>query len=226
VASAWQHVMLLSSLPALPRVGRAKTLPISGERLRTRLGMLAPEDATSVGLAWDFVRWRRGASAVADAELVGRFERVGDSPRDRLVRQCVGARLELATALAALRRRRDGEAAAPAARWGVGELVTTIARRWAHPDFGLTHRLPWLPQARALLEQDEYLALEKLLLTLAWEQLDAIDRSSSYALGNVIVYVLKWDILERWLSMDAARAATRFDALLEQVLHDQLAAIA
>jgi hypothetical protein len=218
--------MLLSSLPALPRVGRAKTLPISGERLRRRLGMLPPEDAATLRLAWDFVRWRRGVAAVADAELVGRFERLGDSPHDRLVRRCVGARLELATALAALRRRRDGEAAAPAARWGVGELVTTISRRWAHPDFGLAHRLPWLPQARVLLEQDEYLALEKLLLTLAWEQLDAIDRSSSYTLGNVIVYVLKWDILERWLSMDAARAATRFDALLEQVLHDQLAAIA
>ena len=226
MADAWRHVMLLSSLPALLRPGRAKTLPISGERLRTRLAMLPPEDADTLGLAWDFVRWRRGASAVADAELVGRFERLGDSPNDRLVRQCAGARLDLATALAALRRRRDGEAAAPTARWGVGELVTTIARRWAHPDFGLTHRLPWLPQARVLLEQDEYLALEKLLLTLAWEQLDAIDRSSSYALGNVIVYVLKWDILERWLSMDAARAASRFDALLEQVLHDQLAAIA
>jgi hypothetical protein len=218
--------MLLSSLPALPYVARAKVLPISGERLRARFGVLAPDDAATVGLAWDFVRWRRGAAEVPDAELVGRFERLGDSPAGRLVRQCVGPRMEVATALAALRRRRDGEATAPAVRWGVGELATLIARRWAHPDFGLAHRLPWLPQARALLEQDEYLALEKLVLALAWQQLEEVDGRSTYALGNVIVYVLKWDVLERWLSMDAARAASRFDALLDQVLHDQLAAIA
>jgi len=226
VANAWRHVMLMSSLPALPRIARARALPISGERLRTRLGMLAPDDAATVGLAWDLVRWRRGAAAVLDAELVEQYERLGDSPAGRLVRRCVGPRLEAATALAALRRRRDGEAAAPAVRWGVGELATTIARHWTHPDFGLAHRLPWLPQARALLEQDEYLALEKLVLALAWQQLEEADRRSTYALGNVIVYVLKWDVLERWLSMDAARAASRFDALLDQVLHDQLAAIA
>jgi hypothetical protein len=85
--------------------------------------------------------------------------------------------------------------------------------------------MPWLPRARALLEQDEYLSLEELLLTIAWQQLDGIDQRYTYTLQNVIVYLLKWDILERWLSMNPARAAARFDALLEQVLHDELAAI-
>jgi hypothetical protein len=101
-----------------------------------------------------------------------------------------------------------------------------ISRRWSHPDFGLAHRMPWLPQARALLEQDHYLALDELVLTLAWKQLEAIDASATYTLQNVIVYLLKWDILERWVSMNPARAAARFDALIEQVLHDELAAIA
>lgn len=226
MGSAWQHVMLLSSLPALPYFTRAKALPISGERLRSRLGMLAPDDAETLGRAWEFVRWRLGASAVADAELVEAYERLDDSPRGRVIRECVGVQLEIVTVLAALRRRRDSEAAAPATAWGIGPLVATIARRWMHPDFGLAHRLPWLPRARALLEQDEFLALEKLMLTLAWEQLDSIGRRRTYALQNVIVYLLKWDILDRWLSMNPARAAARFDALLEQVLHDELAAIA
>ena len=225
MGNAWQHVMLLSSLPALPHFARAKTLPISAERLRSRLGMLAQDDAETLESAWEFVRWRRGASAVADAELVAAYERLDDSPRGRLIRECVRLRLETVTVLAALRRRRDGEAAAPATPWGIGQFVATIARRWSHPDFGLAHRMPWLPRARALLEQDEYLALEELLLTIAWEQLDGIDQRYTYTLQNVIVYLLKWEIVERWLSMNPARAAARFDALLEQVLHDELAAI-
>jgi len=226
VGSAWQHVMLLSSLPALPYFARAKALPISAERLRSRLGMLAEEDAGTLNRAWEFVRWRRGASAITDPRLIAEFDRLDDSPRERLIRECVGPRLEVVTVLVALRRRRDGETAAPATPWGIGQLVATISRRWSHPEFGLARRMPWLPQARALLEQDEFLALEKLMLTLAWEQLDGVDRSCAYSLQNVIAYVLKWDILERWLSMNPARAAARFDALLEQVLHDELAAIA
>jgi hypothetical protein len=42
----------------------------------------------------------------------------------------------------------------------------------------------------------------------------------------VIVYLLRWDLLDRWLSMDPARAAGRFDSLLQQVLDEQLAATA
>lgn len=225
VVSAWQHVMVLSSLPALPYFTRAKALPISAERLRNRLGMLPQDDAETLDRAWEFVKWRRGASSVADAELVKAYERLDDSPRGRLIRECVHSRLEIVTVLAALRRRHDGEVAAPATPWGIGPLVVTIAQRWPQPDFGLAHRMPWLPRARALLEQDEYLALEELLLTVAWEQLDSIDRSCTYSLQNVIAYLLKWDILERWLSMNPARAAARFEALLEQVLHDELAAI-
>jgi len=226
VASAWQQVMLLSSLPALPHFTRARALPISAERLHTRLGMLARDDAESLNRAWEFVRWRRGASAASDAQLVERFERLGDSPGERLVRDCVRPRLEVATVLAALRRRCDGETAAPAAHWGIGDVATMISRRWSHPDFGLAQRLPWLPRARTLLEQGDFLALERLVAAVAWEQLEVIDRGSTYALRNVIVYLLKWDILDRWLSMDAAHAAARFDWLLEQVLHDELAAVA
>ena len=226
VGGAWAHVMLLSSLPALPHFTRAKSLPISAERLRSRFGMLAQDDAAMLNRAWEFVRWRRGASAVTDARLVEDFERLDESSHGRLIRECVTPRLEVLTVLAALRRRRDGEATPPATPWGIGDLIVTISRHWSHPDFGLAGRMPWLPQARVLLEQDEFLALERLLLTLAWGQLETVDRSSAYALKNVVIYVLKWDILERWLSMDPARAAARFDALLEQVLHDEFAAIA
>ena len=225
MGSAWQHVMLLSSLPALPYFTRAKALPISAERLRSRLGMLAQDDAETLNRAWEFVRWRRGASAVADAELVAAYERLDDLPRGRLIKECVRAQLEVVTVLAALRRRRDGEAVAPATPWGIGQFVATISPRWSQPDFGLSYRMPWLPWARELLERGEFLALEKLTLTLAWGQLESIDQRYTYTLQNVIVYLLKWDILERWLSMNPARAAARFDALLEQVLHDELAAI-
>ena len=226
MAEAWQHVMLLSSLPALPYFARAEALPISAERLRVRLGVLGQDDAATLGLAWDFVRWRRGATVVADAQLVARFGRLGDSPRERLVRECVRPRLEVVTVLAALRRRRDGEAAPPRAPWGVGDAVATIARRWSDPEFGLASRMPWLPRARALLEQEEFLELEGLVAALAWRQLDHIDRGGTYALRNVIVYLLKWDLLDRWLSMDPARAAGRYDSLLQQVLDEQLPAVA
>lgn len=226
MADAWTHVMLLSSLPALPHFTRAKALPISAERLRARLGMLTREDARALDRAWEFVKWRRGTSAVADARLIREFERLDDTPRDRVIRECVRARLETLTVLAALRRRRDGEKVPPAEPWGTGMLLMTISRRWPASDFGLAHRLPWLPIARAMLETGEFLALEKLLLTLAWDQLERVDRLYRYTLQNVLVYLFKWDILDRWLSMDPARAAARFDALLEQVLDDELAAIA
>ena len=53
------YYTLMASLPALPRIDEAKSLPINEIRLRQRLTMLTKEDAVLVWETSRFLRWQR-----------------------------------------------------------------------------------------------------------------------------------------------------------------------
>jgi hypothetical protein len=97
---------------------------------------------------------------------------------------------------------------------GVGRWNRRILRNWDQRDFGLSVPFPWLGEALDLLDNDDPLALEKLLLGRAWLDLRRLAAGHDFDLTGVVLYVLRWDIVDRWTRRDAEAAQTRFDALL------------
>jgi hypothetical protein len=213
------YFTLLASLPHLPRFDRVTRLPITRERLDVRLAWLRPEDAHSVRQAEQFLEWQRQPVERSDAQVLAEYDGLIAQVRRPALRRMIEFRFGLRVVMSALRRRRaGGSAPTPGERWAPAEWSAHIVRNWHEPDFRLAARCRWLPPARALLEQGDALELERLLMGLVWEHLGEVGRGHYFDLDALLVYLFRWDILDRWLRAQPAAAAARIDRLVAQAL--------
>jgi hypothetical protein len=219
---ATQYYMLVASLPHLPHFLRADRVPINPQRLRWRRSALEAQDAADLDLAIDLLHAPRHPRARSDAQVDAQFRRALDRIRNEPLREFVDRTMGERSVLAALRRKalrlappKDDE------RCGVGRWDGLIRSRWDREDFGLAALFPWIPQAKTLLSQGQAMELEKLLMEAMWRRASRIAESDPFGFPAVFAYVFKWDILTRWLSRNAERAAQRFKQLVDEVIHEQ-----
>ncbi|MFC6669187.1 hypothetical protein [Marinobacterium aestuariivivens] len=76
----------------------------------------------------------------------------------------------------------------------------------------------WLRQAEQLLADDDPVGLERLLLQQVWQQLDRAGQDHWFDFVAVVVYVLRWNLIDRWVGYSAEIAARRFDSLVDSGL--------
>lgn len=222
MGSRRHYYTLIASLPRLPRFDRAERLPINRERFRERLEMLEPEDAELVERAAAFIRWQRQPVARTDQEMIAYYGRVAELIEQPILACMFEFLINQRTIMAALRRRHRGlPAPASGEQWGGGRWVRHIELNWDDSDFKLGALYPWIPQARAHLEAGEALALDRLLMNLAWDTMDRIAEGNEFGLEALLAYLFKWDILEQWLSYDKEEAKTRFEELVSEVTGEQ-----
>lgn len=219
-----RYVMLIASLPHHGRLFAAKQTPLSRVRLERRLGMMRAEDRAVLDAVVSVIAWHGLPGDATDADVIERGRAVLDRLEEAGLATLWAAlrnRLELRTLVAALRRRQRGEAApAPDEAWGAGRYLRRIRENWETRDFGLGVPFPWVGQAQDHLDNDEPLALEKLLLGQAWQDLGRLSLGHHFDVTAVIIYVLRWEIIDRWTRIDGAAAQQRFDALLADGLGD------
>lgn len=221
------YYTLVTSLPYLPRFDRADRLPINWDRLQERLKMLDPGDAEAAGALIGFLRWDRQSPAETHTKPGADLDQIEEMMRDRRLRAVLEFPIALRTILSALRRRRRGLAGPkPGERWGLGRWVEYVERNWDEPDFGLGVVLPWVARARECIETGDMLALDHLLMGLVWDQVGRLTEGHEFEFRGVLAYLVKWDILQRWLSRDKKKAGARIEELLTEVIgeHNQLLA--
>lgn len=211
-----RYYQLVTSLPALPvHFSEARDRPISRLQLDRRLSLLAPEDAVQLAVVEDLLQWDRLAPDCSDVRVLERAQMAMARLSDSGLRRVVRDRLEIRTAVAALRRRVAGDKAPSRSEpWGFGRWVDHIRRHWQDPNLGLEVLMPWVPQAHALMSEGEYLALERLLLDEVWRQLARASQGHYFDLTAVVIYVLRGTIVARWMAYAGASALTRFDRMV------------
>ena len=220
--SSQPYYTLLASLPPLPRFDQADRLPITRERLRQRFSMLAPDDAESLERAAAFLAWQQQTATRTDQEMIASFKQMEEHIAQPILQSIFDFPIDQRTIMAALRRRFCGlPAPAPGESWGVGCYVNHIERNWNDPHFKLSAVYPWIPQARIHLEAGETLALERLLKNTLWDHVDRSVPSYEFGFSAVLTYIIKWDILHRWLSYDIENAKARFEELVTEVTDEQ-----
>ncbi len=212
-----RYVTLMASLPPHPReLFDALRLPISRERLEERLKMLDPEDAETLWRIERAVHWDKIDPNASSAVVIAEYQRMLEAWPEEL-QDLVRWRAELRTVVAALRLRQRG-LPPPSTPWGMGRFVHWIGAHWHSPAFGLERLYPWLPRAEDYLRQAKSLALERLLLTLVWEHYGRIGQSHHFDLVAVVIYVLRWNVVERWVRYQPERALARFKHLVSEGL--------
>ncbi|MBA1145932.1 hypothetical protein H0Z60_02555 [Ectothiorhodospiraceae bacterium WFHF3C12] len=215
------YYALLSSLPALPALDRAEQPPISQLRLRARLSDLDETDRDDLATVEGLLHWERMALSAPDAPLIESARTAMPRLARRRLDDLVRERLELRTAMAALRRRAQGRPAPGRHEpWGFGRYTDLIRRHWDRPALGLEHVMPAVTQFQRLLAGGDSSALEQALLRHVWGRLSRAGEGHYFDFRAVVIYVLRWNILDRWVSYDAAAASERFTLLCDDATAD------
>ena len=216
------YYTLVSSLPALEYFETAKNVPINRFRLDQRLAMLTPEDAAELRRCERLIAWRLHrvyARATGIEELYQELRAHGRHPA---VLEYVEDRLRMRTVISALRARRFDTPLAELERpWGLGPLVSVIERRWEVPDFGLSTAYPWVSRFRECIDRGDACELGRAVFEREWRVLAKIADDHPFEFPEVLSYVMRRDIVERWQVRDGAAALQRFVTLTEEAFDER-----
>ena len=215
-----QYISLVTSLPHLGKLFSRKEVPISQFRLKQRLAMLVPEHVALLREMVEITAWAGVAKYDEDIEVIRRANQVIADLKDYPdLQSLVGSRMETRTLIAALRRRARGQdAAGNIQSWGFGRWCNQIKANWSDPAFGLGHFMPWISEAHLLMQQDDYIGMERLTLTEVFRQLDAYGTRHEFDFEAVAIYVLRWVIVERWSRYNDDDARKRLQILVSVAL--------
>jgi hypothetical protein len=218
-SKAYQYTMLMTSLPRHPiDLFTTKHRTISYYQLNNRLSLLDKQDAFDLTAIEDILFWSKMSSAT-DAEVVQAYFSTLLILNNRFLKQIVKWRLEQRTLIAAMRQRMLGyPAPEKGVLQGVGHWLPHLKNNWQQADFGISRMLPWISTANELLVKNQTLELEKFLLNQVWQHYVALEQNHCFDFEAVVLYVLRWDIINRWIHYDEQVARLRFDELVEDGL--------
>lgn len=208
--------MLISSLPALPTRFDAARLPMTLERLQSRLRMLEPEDAQEISRMLDVLNWIRQFVEARDTAVAQRYGELMQGITNPLVREVLTAGMDRRMIIAALRRRRHGLGPPTV---GFGQWFDHIRRHFNQPDFGLGRVVPWLVPFAQLLEHDDVLTLYRGMWGETWTSLRRFAQEyDTFSFEAVVLYIARWDIIRRWQQLQPERGRAIFEALVTEAM--------
>lgn len=214
-----RYVMLVSSLPHLGPLFRSKQTPLSRLKLQERLRLLREEDAAQLAQIEAVMHWSHHPIERTDAQIVAQTVALLEKLDSDTLREVVRFRMEQRTIVAALRRRRLGQDAPPRnASWGMTPWLAHIVRHWRAPYFALEHVFPWIKDAVDLIQKNDLIGLERLLMARVWERCAQAAQAHAFDFEAVVLYVLRWNIIDRWTRYDGTQAAQRFESLVTEGL--------
>ena len=214
-----RYQMLMASLPYHGKLFGARQTPLSRFQLDKRLAWLDEADAAVLTRIENVLQWRRQLLEETDSEFLRQAEDVVTSLENSLLREVVCSRLEIRTLIASLRLRIHGMGApGPGQRFGFGRWVDVIRRHWSEPEFGLGNVYPWIRDADEKLRMRDALGLERLFLGHAWEVMSRYGAGHYFDFEAVAIYVLRWDLIDRWTHYNAAGAKANILDLVDNGL--------
>ena len=81
-------------------------------------------------------------------------------------------------------------------------------------DFGLGDSLEYLPELQRLSEETDLIAREKRIDLLKWRWLDDNTFFKTFDIESVFAYLLKLEMIERWVGLDKAKGERTFRELV------------
>ena len=83
---------------------------------------------------------------------------------------------------------------------------------------GLAGQYPWVIETDRQIRAGNYYAVEKLVLDWLWRRLPQHLLHHTFDFEAVVIYALRWDLVERWVRYEPEAAKTQFSTLLDHAL--------
>jgi hypothetical protein len=210
------YIMLMASLPPLGDLFGQNQTPLTEIQLRHRLKFLTDQDSKTLSQIEQLVRRSKQPAEWTDAQIVESAKALLDHLSSNTLKQAVEFVVNLRTIVAALRRRKLGENSPPKqSDWGYSPWIQRIERHWTEPDFGLGTVVPWVSKARRLWDDDDSVELERLILVESWKQFGRLSNGHYFDFAAVVLYVLRWSLINRRVNYDRETAQKRFNSLID-----------
>jgi Protein of unknown function (DUF2764) len=216
--TARDYTELLTSLPHLVDPFKYQAQSISLVQLKKRMNMLGFDDYKWIGDFRNLFYWGGIMLSADESQLVNKARRFVDEIPYPDIKEWLQWRMDVRTIIAAFRHRKNGEGAPGKGNWGFGRYVQHIEKNWTSPCFKLEGRFPFLPEINKHLSSGESYELEKILLTSIWRFYASRTPNNTHGFSMVVLYVMKWDLVDRWRQYDADKGAERFNALVSSCL--------
>lgn len=213
------YITLVASLPSSERLFVAKQPPLTRLRLNKRLSALSEDHKNTLARVEDVLSWSAYDMSDGSDVAIARTKVALREITQPTLRAIIEERMDLRTAIAALRMKARGDAA-PTQPWGYGRWAKHIAGNWGDLTFRLDTSMPWLREAAALMERNDPQELERFILGVTFKQLQRHATRHQFDFEAVVIYVLKWNIFDRWAQSDTQAAAKRFSDLSLDALRD------
>ncbi|WP_198244633.1 DUF2764 family protein [methane-oxidizing endosymbiont of Gigantopelta aegis] len=216
-----RYVMLMASLPPHSADFFATRYPpISAIQLQQRLAWLSPEDAADLNRIQGILYWSEVIDG-SDAEFLQHVQGVLQQIDNCYLKAIILWRLQLRTLVAAMRlKHHQPQQEVSMQMLAMTPFARDILRNWQLPDFGLRYRFPWINDIDALIQQESYLALEKYLLKLIWRYYEQQSQGHFFDFEAVVVYVLRWDLVNRWNQQHGQKARQRFVEIMQRQVEE------
>jgi hypothetical protein len=188
--------------------------PISLPRLEERLKMLHEQDARVIDQIRSFILWDRQPAERTDQDVKATYQRLMSTVPNRFVRSMIQARMDMRTIISAIRRRRVG--LGPPS--GVGQWVEHIRRHYSHPQFHLQNVHPWIAPFELCLEEGDALEAQRTLFSFSYHRWSRIAEQYTFSFEAVVLYLARWEIIDRWTSRNYEAGQARFHRILSETL--------
>lgn len=97
----------------------------------------------------------------------------------------------------------------------VGDNEVAVSVRTSNArDFGLGDALEYLPELQRIAEETELTSREKKIDLLKWKWLDDQTFFKTFDVESVFAYLLKLEMIERWVSLDKVKGEQTFRELI------------
>tara|TARA_R110002072_G_scaffold99983_2_gene219955 strand:- start:4296 stop:4967 length:672 start_codon:yes stop_codon:yes gene_type:complete len=208
------YTALLCSLPHLVDPFQYQRQSISLVQLQKRMNMLNYDDYVWLNKLRHLFYWG-GITLDQDEEtLVKIANRFLSEIKNEDIKSWLLWRMDIRSIISAMRRRKEGQSAPKGILWGYGNYIHHISNNWASPCFKLEHRYPFLPEIKKHLQVSKSYDLERCLLTAIWHFYSTRQPTEPYGFSAVVLYLMKWDLIDRWRQYDTEIGAERFSQLV------------
>jgi hypothetical protein len=209
------YYSLIASLPHLPmHFEQVDRTPITRARLAERLRLLHPRDREVIDQVASFLIWDRQPLDRSDEEVIARYDTLMKEVSSPLVRKVINTRIDVRTIISAMRRRRAGNSPPP----GIGQWVDHIRRNWNHPEFNLAGRYPWISDVQRMIGEGRAHETQRLLFGVVYRTWSQMAERYTFSFEAVILYLARWEIIDRWTSQNVEIGRQRFDKLITETL--------